>query len=154
MKKLIAVLSLAAALAEISVHAQPTPSWVFQTLPVPTTLAAGTTTNLVSPIFIDASAQRHVGLMGGSSWSTAGDSLGNTNIIYTLAPTVDKLHWDTNNTVFFTNKNFSAIGGTTYNVGDLDSFGYAGWYITKMQNTSVGGVSTNSLGYGLKVGAP
>lgn len=154
------LLTAAALLATPIVKAQPVPSYSTGTLSpsLPATLAAGTTTNFAVPPFIDCSKEQNVAVMMGNSWSTAGEPTGSTNILYTLAPTVDGSHYDTNKTITLASYNRQGTAGvTSYSLTNLTANGIKGWYVIRAVNNSAGGVVTNNSDafvYGLKLGAP
>jgi hypothetical protein len=165
MKKFLTTLLTAAAVAvglfalTPSAHAQPVPSFAAQTVAVPLTLAAATTTNFVNPLYIDASKSQHVAFSCYTSWSTAGEATGNTNILYTLAPTLDGVIYDTNRTVTVASYNRSTTAGAfSPSSTNLDANGFRGWYLIKAANNSAAGVATNSATsgfvYSIKIGAP
>jgi hypothetical protein len=151
-------LALGLGIAAPRAQAQLVPSYSIQALGLPATLPAATTTNYVTPPFIDCSKQQTMAFMLGNSWSTGGEGTGSTNVLYTLAPTVDGTHWDTNKTVVLASYNRSATAGqTTYSYTNLSANGIKGWYVIKAVNNSAGGVCTNASDafvYGLKLGAP
>lgn len=159
MKKLSTFLAAGLiALGATSLKAQPTPSYQYQSIPVPLTIAAATTTNLATPLLLDVGKFQNVAIMMGTTWSTAGESTGNTNLIYTLAPTVDGINMDTNRTITIAAYNNTAAGNVSYSRTNLSANGLKGWYITKIVNNSAAGVATNAASsgmvYGIKLGAP
>lgn len=154
-----AVIALGSLLLAPAAHAQPTPSYSYQALALPATLAAATTTNFATPLFIDAHAQQNVAIMTANSWSTAGETTGNTNILYSLAPTVDGSNYSTNNLITIASYNRSGTAGqVSYSSTNLSANGLKGWYVVKAVNNSAAGVATNTPStafvYGIKIGAP
>jgi hypothetical protein len=125
---------------------------------LPATIPAATTTNLATPVLIDAHGQDKVGFTFFNTWSTAGESTGNTNLLYTLAPTDDFSTYSTNNgTVTLASYNWSAAGGASRSTTNITAGGHNGWYVIKIQNTSAAGVATNSATaflYSVKLNAP
>lgn len=140
-------------------YAQATPSGTTgQGVTVFTTLAAATTTNMATPVFIDAGKQQNVAFSMTTTWSTAGEATGNTNIVYTLAPSVDGVNKDTNKTVSVIGYNYTSAGNLSTSCTNLSANGLAGWFVIKAVNNSAAGVATNTastgLQYGVKIGAP
>jgi hypothetical protein len=144
--------------AATALKAQPVPSYSTQSIPVPLVIPAATTTNLVTPLLIDTKKLQNVALMMGTTWSTAGEATGNTNLIYTLAPTVDGVNMDTNRTITITAYNNTVAGTVSYTRTNLQANGLSGWYIIKVVNNSAAGVATNQPSSGMvqsiKIGAP
>jgi len=138
------------------------PTYSPATITMPATIAAATTTNLATPLFIDAGKQDKVKFVMANSWSVAGESTGNTNLLYTLAPTVDGTIYSTNETVTLASYNRSATAGQL-NVSstNLNANGAKGWFIIRIVNNGATGVCTNGTGssnqafsYGIKISAP
>jgi hypothetical protein len=151
----VAGITLTSALVPLRSARAQVPTYSPVQLGVPATLAAATTTNFASPIFIDASHQDKVAFQFRTIWGTAGESTGNTNLQFTLAPTVDGLTWDTNKSVILASYNRAATAiFTNIETTNLSASGIMGWYITKEVNNSAAGAATNTLKYGLKMSAP
>ncbi len=130
---------------------------------LPATLAAVTQTNFPagSRPFIDASKQQTVAFMMYNSWSTAGESTGNTNALYILAPSIDGVIADTNKTVTLASYNRAATAGVpSPSSTNLSANGIKGWFIMSQTNGSAAGVLTNGTGssaaltYSTKISAP
>jgi hypothetical protein len=130
------------------------PTFDSVTVSVPSTLAAGVTTNLATPLFVDCSKQNVQAFELSSTWSTAGEPTGQTNLTYTLCPSVSGVRFDTNHSVSLVAANWSAIGVTNTTVTNLTANGIRGWYITKIVNSSAGGIATNQFRYSTKISAP
>ncbi len=131
------------------------PIYAPQTVGVPATIAAATTTNFATPLFIDARKQDKVAFQFRSIWGTAGESTGSTNVQFTLAPTVDGIAYDTNKAITLVSYNRAATAiFTNIETTNITASGLAGWFITKEVNNSAGGALTNTFQYGIKIGAP
>jgi len=151
----VAGIAFTSAIAPIQSAKAQVPSYSPVQLGVPATIAAATTTNFASPIFIDASHQDKVAFQFRTIWGTAGESTGNTNLLFKLAPTVDGLTFDTNKSVTLASYNRAATAiFTNIETTNLNANGLMGWYIYQEVNNSAGGAATNTLKYGLKMSAP
>lgn len=152
-KSFTLLFTVAALLAAPIIQAEPT--YAPQVLTVPATIAAATTTNFVSPIFIDASHQDKVSFQFRTIWTTAGEATGNTNILFKLAPTVDGLSFDTNKSITIASYNRAAtLGFTNIETTNITANGLKGWYIYQEINNQASGTATNSLQYGIKISSP
>jgi hypothetical protein len=108
---------------------------------------ASTTTNLATPVLIGTEKQQNVAIQFWPTWSATSGTA--TNAIYTLCPTVDGSTPDINRTW-----TVSANGATPLLTTNVNNGGYAGLFITAIQNTHTTGVLTNSVKYRVKIGCP
>jgi hypothetical protein len=121
----------------------------------PVVIQAGMTTNFVSPPLIYCGDRRNIAFQLEESWNLPCDAAGaNTNIAYTLAPSVDLVHFDTNKTWTITGYGRQTVAGqVTYTTTNVDTLGYRGFYILSAVNASVSGIATNRFKVSVKLGA-
>jgi hypothetical protein len=157
MKKMIAVIGIAALLAMVSLTASAqTPAYNSSGVGGPLLIPAATTTNLATPIYIDCSRSQLIGLQADVSWSTAGESTGNTNLIYTAGPSINGVTYSTNEAqiTFVAYNRQGTVGLQTHSVTNVNIGSYQGYYVYKIANNSAVGIATNTLSAGNKISSP
>lgn len=154
MKKLILFSSIAC--VALSLNAQ-VPTYAFQSLGFPSTIAAATQTNFpfsTAPV-IDCRKQTIVTVTFASRVSDLG-----SNVVLVLAPSVDGNWYSTNTggqvaatdrllTITWTND----ITPRTL-ITNLDSRGIGYWKVLSIYNKSDGILTNYSAGYGVKISSP
>lgn len=134
------------------------PKFGFTPVGIPATIAAATTTNLATPLLILAQNQDKIAFQFNTTWSVNGESTGNTNLLYTLAPTVDGIKYDTNKTITLAAYEYTSAGNVSTSVTNgITAGGLYGWYLIKIVNNSASGVATNGANafeYSVKISSP
>jgi hypothetical protein len=148
---LAAVLSLALFTPSTSLAQVPTYSQPVISLP---NIQASSTSNLATPVYIDLSRSKTCGFQFKTSYSvTSAGTL--TNATYTLAPSMDGINMDTNNTFTVvapartTVNNIYVTNGLPAAYQDIQ-----GVFITSIQNGHASGILTNSVIPGQKISSP
>ena len=114
------------------------------------------TTNLATPLFIDASGSQVI-----TFWSDSTTSVFvNTNCQFLLAPTGDGIHMDTNATVTIYGKAWASVTNLNTpsqyaaNVTNITCGALQGYYLYEIVEPTGAGNITNNLSYTVKLGAP
>jgi hypothetical protein len=146
------LLLLALILVSPSANAQNTRRYNPNTILSGLALTSGQTTNLATPLWVDASGSQQ---MCFASEATAASYLTN-NTIYYLAPSHDGIGMDTNDPLLiYDSKTFQLAAGnygwtyTNLSVGAVD-----GYYIYEITGATVTGGTTNTFKASNKLSAP
>lgn len=158
MKKIIALIGVAALLATISISLTASAQSYDQDIIQLPLVQANMTSNLLSntnQIFLDYRKQQNCGMQFNDSWSAGVANLSNTNAIYLLAPTYDGTTFSTNNiTTITVIDGQSAAGAVQRWSTNLVANGQRGWIIYSIQNNHSTGILTNNITRGTKILAP
>lgn len=154
-KLLLSLIGVAALLATITVQAQ-IPTAAANTIYSNFLIPAGVTTNLPSPYFIDCSKQQNMAIQSEASWSIIATPAGTlTNLVFTLAPTVDGVKMDTNQSKFISQSDLNGPAGSINVLAtNLNAQGLKGYFLIAIQNNHATGVATNTLKQFIKISAP
>lgn len=144
MKKIIStvILSLAATFAKAQV-----PTYVPNSVGLPTRLQTAFATNFAAPYVIDCRKQQNLALQ----WKFNGDQAGNSNVVLTISQSVDGISygqtrtWSTASTGTSTNLVFTnyVVAGIGFLRVDAES-----------SANDVANITNQSLWYGTKISAP
>ena len=148
MKRILVFLALVAMCA--SINAQ-TPTFGVSSVSLPD-LAAATSTNLASPVFIDCRHQQYVTIVLKTLTSTTSGNGSNVNV--TMYPTYDGTKALTNLPAITLSAAVLTANVPAYQSTNLNPASLAGYLVTTVANTQTNGTTTNRIEFPNKTIAP